>query len=402
MDHFVKGAIPKTPRRLRYDMRPSLLRGPAVALFTLTLGAALLSGCGQKPSMQMGMGGPSPVGYVVVQTQPVTLTTELTGRTSAFRVSDVRPQVGGLIQKRLFQEGAYVHAGQPLYQIDPATYRASLESAQASLAQAKAALATAKLKADRYKALIAINAISHQDNDDAQATYLQDLANVAAQQAAVDQAKINLDYTRVVAPISGRIGKSSVTEGALVTASQTTALATIQDLDQIYVDVTQSASDLLKLKRALTGGALGQPTSAEVKLTLDDGSPYPVPGHLAFSDVTVDEGTGSVILRAVFPNPGGVLLPGLFVRATVGTGVANAGILIPQAAVSRDPKGQATVYVVGGEDKAELRMITVGQTVGDKWLVTGGLKPGDRVIVEGLQKVRPGAPLKPAAIGAKG
>lgn len=383
-------------------MRPSILRGPAAALFTLALGAALVSGCGQKPPMQMGMGGPVPVGYVVVQTQPVTLTTELTGRTSAFRVSDVRPQVGGLIQKRLFQEGAYVRAGQPLYQIDPATYRASLESAQASLAQAKAALATAKLKADRYKALIAINAISHQDNDDAQATYLQDLANVAAQQAAVDQAKINLDYTRVVAPISGRIGKSSVTEGALVTASQTTALATIQDLDQIYVDVTQSASDLLKLKRALTGGALGQPTSAEVKLTLDDGSPYPTPGRLAFSDVTVDEGTGSVILRAVFPNPGGVLLPGLFVRATVGTGIANAGILIPQTAVSRDPKGQATVYVVGAGDKAEPRMITVGQTVGDKWLVTGGLKPGDRVIVEGLQKVRPGGALTPAVIGAKG
>ncbi|MDR3509143.1 MAG: efflux RND transporter periplasmic adaptor subunit [Caulobacteraceae bacterium] len=383
-------------------MRLSILRGPAVALSTLALSAALLSGCGQKPTGGMGMGGPAQVGYVVAQTQPVALTAELTGRTSAFRVSDVRPQVGGLIQKRLFQEGAYVRAGQPLYQIDPATYRASLQSAQASLAQAKAALTTAKLKADRYKELIALNAISRQDNDDAQATYLQDVANVAAQQAAVDQARINLEYTRVLAPISGRIGKSSVTEGALVTASQTTALATIQDLDQIYVDVTQSASDLLKLKRALTGGALGQPTSAEVKLTLDDGSPYPTPGRLAFSDVTVDEGTGSVILRAVFPNPGGVLLPGLFVRATVSTGVASSGILIPQAAVSRDPKGQATVYLVGAGDKAEARVITVGQTVGDKWLVTDGLKPGDRVIVEGLQKVRPGGELKPAAIGAKG
>ncbi|MCI3133587.1 efflux RND transporter periplasmic adaptor subunit [Phenylobacterium aquaticum] len=347
------------------------------------------------------MGGPAPVGVVVAAYQPVGLTADLSGRTSAYLVADVRPQVSGVVKARLFQEGAYVRAGQSLYQIDPATYKASYDSAQASLAQAQAQLTTAKLKADRYKDLVAINAVSRQDNDDAQATYQQALANVAAQRAAVQQAKINLDYTHVTAPISGRIGKSTVTPGALVTANQTTALTTVQDVSKIYVDVTQSAADLLKLRHDMADGKLGRSGSAEVTLTLEDGSTYPTPGRLEFSDITVDPGTGSVGLRAVFPNPDGVLLPGLYVHAKLSKGVASTSMLIPQAAVTRTPTGDATVYVVGAGDKAEIRPITTTQTLGDKWLVTSGLKPGDRVIVEGLQKVRPGGAVKPAVIAAQ-
>jgi membrane fusion protein (multidrug efflux system) len=347
------------------------------------------------------MGGGAPeVGVVTVKTQPVELTVELPGRTSAYLVSDVRPQVGGVIQARLFQEGANVRAGQPLYQIDPALFRAAYHSAQAGLAQAEASLTSAKLKADRYKDLVAINAVSHQDYDDAVATYQQDVANVAAQEAAVDQARINLDYTRVTSPIGGRIGKSSVTPGALVTASQATALATVQELDKIYVDVTQSAADLLKLEQAFSQGSLGRPASAEVKLELDDGSTYPIAGHLEFSDVTVDQGTGTVDVRAVFPNPNGVLLPGLFVRAELKKAVAADGILIPEAAVSRDPQGEAVALVVGPGEVVEQRVLVLGQTVGTQWLVTSGLKPGERVIVDGLQKVRPGAPVKAVPLRA--
>jgi len=340
------------------------------------------------------------VGVIVVRTEPIALTTELSGRTSAFLVSEVRPQVGGVITARLFQEGAYVRAGQPLYQIDPATYRASLQSAEAGLAQARAAYATAKLKADRYKDLVTINAVSRQDNDDAQAAAQQAAANVEAQRAAVDQARINLGYSRVVAPISGRIGKSSVTPGALVTASQATALATVQNLDKIYVDVTQSAAEVLRLRRDLAAGQIGGPTSAQASLILEDGTIYPIPGKLEFADVTVDPGTGSVDLRAVFPNPDGTLLPGLYVRARISKGVVDAGVLAPQAAVTRDPKGQASVLVVGAGNKAETRPLTIAQTVGDKWLVTAGLKAGDRLIVDGLQKAQPGAVVKPVVLAA--
>jgi membrane fusion protein (multidrug efflux system) len=372
---------------------------PAGAAAALVL--TILSACGPKAQMGPDPNAPADVGVVVAHTEPVTLTAELSGRTSAFLVSEVRPQVSGVIKARLFQEGSYVRAGQPLYQIDPATYRASLNSATAGLAQAQAAYTTAKLKADRYKELVAINAVSRQDNDDAQAAAQSAAANVQAQRAAVEQAQINLAYTRVFAPISGRVGKSSVTPGALVTASQATALATVQNLDKVYVDVTQSSSDLLKLRRDLAAGTLDGSSSAQVQLILEDGSVYPLPGTLAFSDITVDQGTGSIGLRAVFPNPNGALLPGLYVRARMTKGVATAGMLIPQAAVSRDPKGQATVFIVGAGGKAELRPIAVSQTVGDKWLVTSGLKPGDRVIVEGLQRVHPGALVKPAPLGAK-
>lgn len=383
-------------------MRDLLRRGspaiiaPATMAIVLALG---LAACGSKAA---GPGGPPPteVGVVTLRTQPVALTAELNGRTSAFLVADVRPQVSGIVQARLFQEGANVRKGQALYQIDPATYRAALASAQAGQAQAEATLGSAKLKAERYKDLVAINAVSRQDNDDAQAAFQQARANVAAQAAAVQQARISLEYTRVLAPISGRVGKSSVTPGALVTANQATALATVQDLNRIYVDVTQSAADLLKLRRELAQGQVGQPAAADVTLILDDGSTYPIGGRLQFSDVTVDPGTGSVGLRAVFPNPNGVLLPGLYVRARLSKATAPAAILVPQAAVSRDAGGQATVYVVGPGDKAISRVIAVSQTVGDNWLATGGLNVGERVIVDGLQKVRPGATVKPVQVAS--
>ena len=368
---------------------------------SLPLVAALLfGGCGKPKSPAPPAAGAPEVGVVTIQPQRLAVTTELAGRTSAFLVAEVRPQVSGIIQKRFFKEGSVVRQGQPLYQIDPATYRASLDSAQAALAQAQATATSAKLKADRYKELVAMNAVSKQDNDDAQAAAQSAAANVQAQRAAVQQARINLGYTQVHAPISGRIGKSTVTPGALVTANQAAALATVQNLDRIYVDVTQSAADLLKLRRAMAVGAVGAPTSAQVRLILEDGSAYPLTGTLAFSDITVDEGTGSIGLRAVFPNPDGALLPGLYVRAQLNQGVATSGILVSQAAVSRDPKGTATVYVVDAAGKAQLRPISVSRTVGDKWLVTGGLKAGERVIVEGLQKVRPGAAVKPTAIVA--
>jgi len=372
-------------------------RNAALAAIALTLAAC---GQGKGGAAGQGHGGPTPVGVIVAKTEPVTLTSELTGRTSAYLVSEVRPQVSGIVKARLFQEGGYVRAGQALYQIDPATYQAAYNSAAAGLAQAQAAATAAKLKADRYKGLVEINAVSKQDNDDAQAASLQAAANVAAQKAAVDSARINLNYTKVLAPISGRVGKSAVTPGALVTANQTGALATVQDLSKVYVDLTQSSADMLKLQSALNSGQLGRSGSAQVTLKLEDGSTYPVPGRLEFSDVTVDPTTGSVGLRATFDNPNGVLLPGMYVRAVLGKGVASGGMLIPQAAVSRDPKGNATVMVVGAKSAAEPRQIVATQTVGDKWLVTSGLKPGDQVIVEGLQKVRPGAPVQPAVITA--
>ena len=375
-------------------MRSPVLTGAAVAL------AAFLSACGANAPQGPDPNAPTPVGVVVARTEPVRLTMELSGRTSASLVSEVRPQVNGIIKARLFQEGAMVRAGQALYQIDPAPYRAALDSAQAALAQAQATATAAKLKADRYRQLAAVDAVSKQDNDDAQAAAQAAAANVQAQRAAVQAARINLDYTRVVAPVSGRIGKSSVTPGALVTANQAAPLATVQNLDTIYVDVTQSAADLLKLRRAMAAGTLGAPQSARVQLVLEDGTTYPTPGTLQFSDITVDPGTGSVGLRAVFPNPGGTLLPGLYVRARLEQGVATEGILTPQAAVSRDPKGGATVYVVDAAGKAQLRPITADRTVGDKWLVSAGLKPGERVIVEGLQRVRPGAPVAPSTIVA--
>lgn len=392
---FVKGLPPETADASGKPML-DLLRGGAAAVAIL-----ILASCGPKAAGGPGMGGPPEVGVVVVRPEAVELTADLNGRTSAFLVSEVRPQVSGVVKARLFREGSYVRAGQPLYQIDAATYQATLASARAGLAQAQAAYTSARLKAERYKSLVAINAVSRQDNDDAQAAAQQAAANVQAQRAAVQQAQINLNYTRAVAPISGRVGKSSVTPGALVTANQAEPLATVQNLDRIYVDVTQSSADLLRLKRDMAAGRVAPSGAAQATLILEDGTVYPTPGTLQFSDVTVDPGTGSIGLRAVFPNPNGVLLPGMYVRARISKGMATNGVLAPQAAVSRDPKGQATAFVVGPKGQAELRQLTVAQTVGDKWLVTSGLKAGDRLIVEGLQKVRPGSPVKPVLIGAK-
>lgn len=380
-----------------FPTKRAALSAAALAAVALTLSA-----CGQAKGGAggPGMGGPADVGVIVARTQPVALTAELTGRTSAFLVSEVRPQVSGIIKARLFQEGAYVRAGQALYQIDPATYQAAYNSAAAGLAQAQASHNAARLKADRFAKLVESGAVSRQDNDDVQAAAQQAVANVAAQKAAVDMARINLGYTRVVAPISGRIGKSAITPGALVTASQPAALATVQNLDKIYVDLTQSSAELLKLQRELASGQLGDTGSAQVTLKLEDGTTYPIQGRLEFSDITVDAGTGSVGLRAVFANPNRVLLPGMYVRAILARGVAASGMLIPQPAVSRDPKGDATVMVVDARGMAQPRVIVTSQTVGDQWLVSSGLKPGDRVIVEGLQKVRPGAPVKPTLISA--
>lgn len=353
---------------------------------------------GQKPPA-----GPPVVGVVTVQPQRVVLTTELSGRTSSKLVAEVRPQVGGIIQKRLFTEGSDVKAGQVLYQIDPATYRAAFASAKASEARAEANLIPAKLKEGRYKDLVKIKAVSQQDYDDAYASLKQAEADVAATRSAVETARINLAYTSVTAPISGRIGRSTVTGGALVTASQPTALATIQQLDSMYVDVTQSSAELLKLKQNLSSGLLkkGGAGQARVKLLLEDGTPYPLPGTLKFSEVTVDQSTGSVTLRAIFPNPKQTLLPGMFVRAILEEGVNEQAILVPQRGVTRNPKGEAMVMVVGAEEKVEPRIIKVAQTVGDNWLVSDGLKAGDRVILEGIQRARPGTPVKAVPFDSK-
>jgi membrane fusion protein (multidrug efflux system) len=361
----------------------------------------MLAGCSSKKSSgSPPPGGPPEVGIVVVKPEKVSLTTELSGRTSPHLIAEVRPQVGGIIQKRLFMEGSDVHAGQVLYQIDPASYQAAFASAKAAEARAEATLGSVRLKAERYGDLVKIKAVSQQDYDDAHAALKQAEADVAATRAAVDTARINLAYTKVTAPISGRIGRSSVTDGALVTASQPTALAAIQALDTMYVDVTQSTADLLRLKQNLASGVMKKSGSARVMLMLEDGSTYPLPGTLKFSEVTVDQSTGSVTLRAVFPNPKLVLLPGMFVRAVLEEGVNENAILIPQRGVTRNPKGDAMVMVVGADEKVEPRPITVVRTIGDNWLVSDGLKAGDRVILEGLQRARPGTPVKAVPFGS--
>ncbi|MDO9307929.1 MAG: efflux RND transporter periplasmic adaptor subunit [Deltaproteobacteria bacterium] len=368
----------------------------------LAVGLAL-AGCGNKKNA----GGPPPsgppeVGVVAVKTERVALTTELPGRTSPFLIAEVRPQVGGIIRKRLFSEGSDVKAGQVLYQIDPATYQAAFASAKASEARAEANLIPARLKEERYRDLVKIKAVSQQDYDDAYAALKQAEADVASVRAALETARINLAYTRITAPISGRIGRSTVTDGALVTASQPAALATIQQLGSMYVDVTQSNADMLKLRQSLASGLLKNSGTAQsrVRLLLEDGSAYPLPGVLKFSEVTVDQSTGSITLRAIFPNPKNTLLPGMFVRAILEEGVSEQAILVPQRGVTRNPKGDAVVMLVGAEEKVEPRPIKVVRTVGDSWLVSDGLKVGDRVILEGLQKARPGTPVKAVPFGS--
>jgi membrane fusion protein, multidrug efflux system len=340
--------------------------------------------------------GPAVVRVITIQAQPVTLTTELPGRTNPLEVADVRPQVNGIIKERLFTEGSVVHAGQPLYQIDPAPYQAAFDQAKAQLASAQALVITAKLKAERYADLAKIKAVSQQDADDAQAAWRQDAAAVLQQEAALEAARINLGYTRITAPITGRIGPSAITKGALATNGQTTALATIQRLDPIYVDVTQSAADHLELVEALShvGPVGGPPRGAVVRATLMNGRDYPLEGRLLFTDVTVDQNTGSVTLRATFPNASSVLLPGMYVRATIVEGVDPKGVLVPQSAVGRDEKGRPTAMVVDGAGRAQLRLLDLGGEVGPNWRVISGLAPGDRLIVSGGQDAKPGAPVK--------
>ncbi|MBU5613638.1 efflux RND transporter periplasmic adaptor subunit [Geomonas azotofigens] len=372
-------------------------RAQFLSVVAVLSGSLLLAGCGKKQQQAGGPPmGPPEVGVIEVKPQRIALTTELPGRTSPYLIAEVRPQVSGIILKRVFTEGSDVKAGQVLYQIDPATYQAAYASAKASEARAEANVLPAKLKEERFRELVKINAVSKQDYDSAYAALKQAEADVASAKAAVETARINLAYTKVTAPISGRIGRSTVTDGALVTASQATALATIQQLSTMYVDVTQSSSDMLKLNRSLATGLLkrDQAGQARVKLLLEDGTAYPSTGTLKFSDVTVDQSTGSITVRAVFPNPKQTLLPGMFVRAVLEEGINEAAILIPQRGVTRNAAGQAIVLVVGAENKVEPRPIQVARTVGDAWLVSSGLKPGEKVILEGLQKARPGTQVK--------
>jgi membrane fusion protein, multidrug efflux system len=359
-----------------------------------TVSALVLAACGEAPQGQSqgGQGVPQ-VSVVTVQPQRLALTTELPGRVSAALSAEVRPQITGLVQQRLFKEGSNVKAGELLYQIDPATYRAKVDNAQASLTKAEANLVSVRLKASRYKELAAIKAVSQQDNDDAAASLLQAEAEISAAKATLQTERINLDYTRITAPISGRIGRSSVTPGALVTASQTTAMATIRQLDPIYVDVSQSNTALLALKRSLAAGDLKNGT-AKVSLLLEDGSRYALTGKLQFSEATVDQDTGAVILRAEFPNPHGDLLPGMYARAVLEQGVLEQALLVPQLAVSRDSTGKPYTFVVDGEGKLQQRVLTTNRAVGDQWLVSDGLKPGDVVVVEGQQKAHAGQPVK--------
>ena len=352
-----------------------------------------MAGCSKKQEAPHAQQAPQVVVFTV-NPAALPMSAELPGRTNAYQVADVRPQVGGLIQKRLFVEGSDVKAGTALYQIDPATYQAAYNSAKAALSKAKANLLTAGPKAARYKELVAIEGVSRQEYDDAVAAFEQAKADVESATAALETANINLKYSTVTAPISGRTSRSTVTAGALVTAGQADALTTVQQLDPMYVDVTQSSTDLLRLKRQMADGSLKKvgDGQAKVDLILPDGTKYGVSGKLQFAGVSVDPTTGNVVLRALFPNPKGELLPGMYVRAQLETGVDEKAITVPQVGVTRNQKGQATALILNKENKVEQRVLTTSGTIGNDWLVTSGLAAGDRVIVEGLQKVKPGAP----------
>jgi len=331
------------------------------------------------------------VSVVTLQPQTVTLTRELPGRTSPYLVAEVRPQVGGIVKARLFTEGSRVKAGQPLYQLDDAIPRADQETAKAALVRAQAALNSARPKAERWAELAKTGNVSKQDNENTIAALRQAEADVVAAQAVLDRGNVILAHARITSPITGRIGKSSVTQGALVTANQADALATVQQLDPIYVDVTRSSAELLELRRQIAAGRLEQGTNLPVTILLEDGSRYEHEGKLTFTDVTVDPGTGSFMVRVVVPNPDDILLPGMYVRAAVSSGVRQDALLVPQQGIARDPKGNTTTMNVGEDGQVAVRPVTVSRTIGDKWLVDNGLRAGDKVIVEGLQKIRPGA-----------
>jgi membrane fusion protein (multidrug efflux system) len=373
-----------------------------IALGAVLLNGLWLIGCDRKIEAQQAPKVPE-VAIVVIQPQRIELTTELPGRTSAYRIAEIRPQVNGIIQKRLFQEGSDVKAGQLLYQIDPAPFQVAYDSAKASLGKSQANLPSIKLRVERYKELLVDRAVSQQDYDDAAASKEQVHADIEFWKAAVEAARINLDYTRVTAPISGRVGRSSVTDGALVTAYQPMSLATIQQLDPIYVDVTQSSAELLRLKRNFETGQLStdEGNGRKVRLVLEDGTPYPLEGKLQFRDVTVDPTTGSYTLRIVVPNPENLLLPGMFVRAVVQEGVAEQAILAPQQGVSRTPKGDPIALVVDESGTVQQRMLKLNRAIGEKWLISSGLSAGERVIVEGMLNVRPGAVVKVVSLDSR-
>jgi membrane fusion protein (multidrug efflux system) len=372
---------------------------PALALAALLLATAA---CGKKEAAPAGPAGPVEVGVVTLSPTAVTLTRELPGRTSAVRVAEVRARVNGIVLKRSFVEGSEVKAGQVLFEIDPAPYQAALDSAKATLSRAEANVAAARLQAQRFTELVEANAVSKQEYDNAIAALKASEADVASGRAAVQTARINLGYTKVTSPVAGRIGRSAVTEGAYVQQAQATLLATVQQIDQLYVDLTQSSSEVMRLRRDLDAGKLQSAGAGRAKVTLlfEDSTEYSQTGSLQFSDVTVDPTTGSITLRALFPNPERVLLPGMFVRARLQEGVNPQAILVPQQAVTRDQKGQAVALVVNGESKVERRQLVTDRAVGDAWLVSAGLGAGDRVIVEGVQKVRPGAEVKPVPAAA--
>jgi membrane fusion protein (multidrug efflux system) len=362
---------------------------------TLILAAALLlAACGKD---QAGPPPPPEVSVITLKPRAIKITDQLPGRTTAFRMAEVRPQVTGIVQRRLFSEGTEVKAGQQLFQIDSGSYRAALSSAEAALKRAEAQAVTAKLLQERYAPLIDANAVSKQENDEAIAARARAEADVASARAAVDAARINLVYTQVLSPITGQIGRTLVTEGALVTSGQQGPLATVQQLDPIYVDITQSSTDMLRLQRQLASGELvkDDKNQAEVTLTLEDGSLYSERGRLKVSEASVDPSTGSVTLRAVFPNPRRELLPGMFVRAQLAQGTRAAALLVPQRGVSHNPKGEATVLIVDKDDKVAERVVTADRSINGEWLITAGLAQGDRVIVDGLQKAKPGSAVKP-------
>lgn len=378
-----------------------------IALFVLSVlaGSVILTGCDQAVEQSQASAPQAvPVGVVTLKSQSLTLKKELPGRISAFQIAEIRPQVSGIVQSRLFVEGRQVEQGQALYQINPATFEADLAASEAAVARAQASIASSKSKASRYSELLKIKAVSQQDFDEADATHKQANAELLTAKAQLKSAQINLDYSHVSSPISGQISKSSVTVGALVSANQTMALATVTQLDPIYVDLTQSSNELTQLKKAIASGDLSvdSTSQADVELMMEDGSVYSHKGTLQFSEVTVDPSTGSVTLRAKFPNPEKLLLPGMYARASIIEGVKADAILVPQRGVSRNSKGEPTVMVASKEGIAESRVLKIDRSVGASWLVTAGLSEGDQLIVEGLQKIRPGVPVNPSEVQSSG
>ncbi|CDH01138.1 efflux RND transporter periplasmic adaptor subunit [Xenorhabdus bovienii] len=370
---------------------------PLATLLVLS-GSFILSGCNDNKNSQQGAAGEhaSEVGIVTLKAEPLTVITELPGRTSAYRVAEVRPQVSGIILKRNYKEGSDIAAGESLYQIDPATYQADYNKALANLSRVQANEKVSRSTVDRYKSLLGTQYVSKQEFDKANSEHAQAAAEVLSTKAALESTKINLAYTKVTSPISGRAGKSTVTEGALVSGGQPTALTTVQQLDPIYVDITQSSDDYLRLKNEIAKGTVHKEGGkTKTRLITDTGKEYSQEGYLEFSDITVDETTGSITMRAVFPNPNEELLPGMFVRTKLEEGVRQNAILVPQQAITRTPRGQATTLIVDKDNKVELRNINAVQAIGNKWLVTEGLKAGDKVIVTGLQKIAPGVTVKP-------